>query len=84
MTPGDIVFLFTDGMSEAMNADQELFSDARLISRLCEETGKCAADLIRHMRAAVQAFADGTPPSDDITMVALAFNGAARSVSAGP
>jgi serine phosphatase RsbU (regulator of sigma subunit)/anti-sigma regulatory factor (Ser/Thr protein kinase) len=84
LTPGDIVFLFTDGMSEAMNADQELFSDARLISRLCEETGKCTADLIRHMRAAVQAFADGTPPSDDMTMVALAFKGAARNVSAGP
>lgn len=75
LKPGDIVFLFTDGMSEAMNADQELFSDARLKNRLCEGTGKCAADLIRYMRVAVEAFADGTPPSDDITMVALAFNG---------
>ncbi len=78
LTPGEVVFLYTDGMSEAMNAQQELFTDARLISRLGEGTGKSAADLIRHMRAAVLAFADGTPPSDDITMVALAFNGGGR------
>lgn len=78
LAPGDVVFLYTDGMSEAMNARQELFTDARLISRLGEGTGKSAADLIRHMRAAVLAFADGTPPSDDITMVALAFKGGRR------
>jgi serine phosphatase RsbU (regulator of sigma subunit)/anti-sigma regulatory factor (Ser/Thr protein kinase) len=83
LKPGDIVFLYTDGMSEAMNANQELFSDARLKSRLCQGTGKCAAELIRHMRAAVEAFADGTPPSDDITMAALAFNGADGGGPAG-
>jgi serine phosphatase RsbU (regulator of sigma subunit)/anti-sigma regulatory factor (Ser/Thr protein kinase) len=77
LMPGDGVFLYTDGMSEAMNANQELFSDARLKSCLGEGRGKGPADLIKHMRAAVQAFAGGIPPSDDITMVALAFKGAA-------
>ena len=75
LAPGDVVFLYTDGMSEAMNAKEELFSEARLIDRLGEGTGKSAADLVRHMRAAVLAFADGTPPSDDITMVALGYQG---------
>jgi serine phosphatase RsbU (regulator of sigma subunit)/anti-sigma regulatory factor (Ser/Thr protein kinase) len=84
LMPGDGVFLYTDGMSEAMNADQELFSEARLTRCLGEGTGKRAADLVRHMRAAVQAFAGDTPPSDDITMVALVFKGPSGRVPSEP
>jgi serine phosphatase RsbU (regulator of sigma subunit)/anti-sigma regulatory factor (Ser/Thr protein kinase) len=78
LKPGDGVFLYTDGMSEAMNADLELFSDARLRRCLGEGSGTNPAVLIRRMRDAVRKFAAGTPPSDDITMVALTFHGAAR------
>jgi len=78
LKPGDGVFLYTDGMSEAMNADLELFSEVRLRKCLGERSGTSPADLIRHMRDAVRIFAAGTPPSDDITMVALTFQGAAR------
>jgi serine phosphatase RsbU (regulator of sigma subunit)/anti-sigma regulatory factor (Ser/Thr protein kinase) len=79
LNPGDGVFLYTDGMSEAMNADLELFSDARLKRCLGEGPGTGPTDLLHRMRDAVRIFADGTPPSDDITMVALTFRGPASN-----
>jgi serine phosphatase RsbU (regulator of sigma subunit)/anti-sigma regulatory factor (Ser/Thr protein kinase) len=84
LMPGDGILLYTDGMSEAMNVNQELFSEARLKNCFGEGGGMGAADLVRHMRAAVQAFAGATPPSDDITMVALAFKGPAGRVPSEP
>jgi serine phosphatase RsbU (regulator of sigma subunit)/anti-sigma regulatory factor (Ser/Thr protein kinase) len=75
LKPGEIVYLYTDGMSEAMNAGKELFSDDRLKDSLSAGAGKPVAELVRHMRDAVLKFADGEAPSDDITMVALQFRG---------
>jgi serine phosphatase RsbU (regulator of sigma subunit)/anti-sigma regulatory factor (Ser/Thr protein kinase) len=75
LLPGDIVFLYTDGMTEAMDAEQRLFSDARLKDALNGTREKEPEGLIRRMRAAVQDFVRETPPSDDITMVDLAYHG---------
>ncbi|MEX2115494.1 MAG: GAF domain-containing SpoIIE family protein phosphatase [Bacteroidota bacterium] len=68
---GDTLFLFTDGVSEAMNAAGEDFTEERLeklVGRLSDCT---ASDMIQEVRSAVEDFCKGTQQSDDITMLVL-------------
>lgn len=69
--PGDTLFLYTDGVTEAMDAKGELFGEERL-----EETLRAAPDgepasMSRVVRAAVTAFAAGAPAADDLTVLAV-------------
>jgi len=68
---GDLYVLFTDGISEAMNADDDCFGEARL-ARLLEEHADLPADELRErILRDVEAFADGAPQHDDMTMILL-------------
>jgi sigma-B regulation protein RsbU (phosphoserine phosphatase) len=71
LVPGDGLFLFTDGVTEAMNGARELFTDARLQTALEGAEGLAPADVIRQVLRAVAAFVEGAPPSDDLTTLAL-------------
>ncbi len=71
--PGDVVVLYTDGVTEAMNAGLELFSEGRLLARLSRSAARDPELVVNDLREAVTAFAQGTPPSDDITLVVLRF-----------
>lgn len=70
---GDRLYLYTDGVTEALNPEEELFSDERLETLLNE----CLArqlepeSLIARIYQELAEFADNTPQSDDITMVYL-------------
>jgi sigma-B regulation protein RsbU (phosphoserine phosphatase) len=67
----DVLVLFTDGISEAMNEAGEEFSDKRLEEKaleLASETAQCILDGIKNE---VHNFTQGAPQSDDITMVVL-------------
>jgi serine phosphatase RsbU (regulator of sigma subunit)/integral membrane sensor domain MASE1 len=72
---GDTVFLYTDGVTEAMNSDADFFTDERLEQTLEQLKGKDTTNMIHHIRSKVDSFSEGTPQSDDITMLALRFNG---------
>jgi phosphoserine phosphatase RsbU/P len=76
LDPGDSIVLFTDGVSEAMNAQQELYGEERLVT-LLEQHFRDApvADLVRDVTAAAKAFADGAPPSDDMTTLCIRYCG---------
>jgi serine phosphatase RsbU (regulator of sigma subunit) len=76
LRPGRSVLLYTDGVTEAANPRQALYSDERLLQTL-GGAGACtsARQLIDLVRADVQAFVDGAEPSDDITMLALTWHG---------
>lgn len=65
------VFLCTDGVVEAMNAENDQFGMDRLITVLAERPDLTPAALVKHVRKAVAAFAGGARQSDDITMLAL-------------
>jgi serine phosphatase RsbU (regulator of sigma subunit) len=71
--PGDTLFLFSDGITEAFNAANEQFGDARLEAALEAGRGRSAADLVRGVLAATTLFAAGAEQSDDITCLALTF-----------
>lgn len=69
---GDTLFLYTDGITEAMSAQKELFGVSRLEDILKrEEQEKCVQTVLQ----AVEAFAREAPQSDDITMLACCFSG---------
>jgi sigma-B regulation protein RsbU (phosphoserine phosphatase) len=72
---GDTLFLYTDGVTEAMNKKQELYSDERLLEFLTGIEAQNAEDMIVQVNRSVAAFADGAEQSDDITMLALTYTG---------
>lgn len=69
----DSLFLYTDGVTEAMNPQGELFSKERLESILNNASTKKLKikDIITHLRKEIDKFADGAERSDDITMLAF-------------
>ena len=73
LAPGDLMLLYTDGVTEAFNPASEEFSDARLRD-LVATMGQTPTWNVPHMvLGAVKAFEDGTQQSDDITCVVLGF-----------
>lgn len=69
LEPGDVLLLYSDGITEAMDREQEQFGEERLIEAL-REPGDSATICTRIMDA-VNAFAAGAPPHDDATLVVL-------------
>jgi serine phosphatase RsbU (regulator of sigma subunit) len=66
---GDIITLYTDGISEAMNAAGDLFGDARL-SRIIEEHGHLSSGELRErILREIEAFVGGADQHDDMTMI---------------
>ncbi|MFC1580571.1 SpoIIE family protein phosphatase [Thermodesulfobacteriota bacterium] len=72
---GDAIFLFTDGVTEATNTDEELFSEERLEKDLAELYEKPIHELINEVMVRIKAFAQGMPQADDITMMVLKYFG---------
>jgi sigma-B regulation protein RsbU (phosphoserine phosphatase) len=68
---GTFIFLYTDGVTEAMNSNFELFTDHKLEETLNALSGKNSEELVKSVRNAVEKHADGEAQSDDITMLAL-------------
>lgn len=76
LSAGDMLFLYTDGVTEAMNEAKEMFTGERLKGTLSDRAaGKSSAEVLAAVREAVSAHADGAEQSDDITMLGLVFQG---------
>lgn len=73
--PGDQLFLYTDGVTEAANKNLELFGEARLRDALNGKTGLNPSGLCQLINESLSLFARGAEQSDDITMLAFQFNG---------
>lgn len=68
---GDVLFLYTDGISEAMNSRDEQFGEERIVS-IIEETGDLNVFGVKEkLLVSLKHFTGGTPQSDDITFVLL-------------
>lgn len=79
LQPGDRLFLYTDGVSEALNPQQEQFSEERLQHLLSEACDDSPAALIERVVEAVRRFSAGAPQSDDITALAVLYQGVGSS-----
>ena len=73
MTFGDCLFLCTDGVTEAMNADRALYTDERLRRSLEPLRGQPPRELVDGVLAAVNVFVAGAPQGDDIAVMAVRF-----------
>jgi serine phosphatase RsbU (regulator of sigma subunit) len=73
LAPGEALFLYTDGVTEASNGNEALFSEDRLQKSLQELPEASARETIEAIKARVHGFAAGVPQADDITMLMLRF-----------
>lgn len=74
LAAGDCILLYTDGITEAMNRDQKLFSETRLLAALRASDGG-AADRVGHLLSAVDQFVGDEALNDDRTVVFLRGTG---------
>lgn len=70
---GDSLFLYTDGITEAMNLEDKAFGDQRLIDTCKSMKSLSAFEMIELMSSAVGSFVGSAHQSDDITMLALKY-----------
>ncbi|MDQ1336387.1 MAG: phosphoserine phosphatase RsbU/P [Thermodesulfobacteriota bacterium] len=72
---GDTVFLYTDGVTEAMNQKKELFTQKRLEQELSIRKNQPLDRMATGIMGRVKAFSEGEPQADDITMLIVRFHG---------
>ena len=72
---GDCIFVYTDGVPEATNPDNELFGTQRAVDALNMAPDASTDDLIKNVAGAVSDFAHGSPQADDMTMVCIKYYG---------
>ena len=75
LKPGDTIYMYTDGVTEAFNDQDEEFSEKRLLETVELYKDNNAKDLIRKSLQVVQNFSQGVAQSDDITMLVLKYTG---------
>ena len=76
LDPGDCLFVYTDGVSEAMNEKEELFGTERMLNALNEDSDAVPEELLKTVREEVDSFAGDAEQYDDITMMCLKYHGA--------
>jgi sigma-B regulation protein RsbU (phosphoserine phosphatase) len=68
---GDILILFSDGVTEASDPSGDEFGEARLAELVTRLRERSAAEIVEAINSAVAAFTEGAPAADDITVVAV-------------
>ena len=75
LKPGDRLVLYTDGVTEAMDKDDQLFSESRMEETLQGVNGQSSEEVIKRVVKDVHHFSAGAPQSDDITLLVLGYTG---------
>jgi sigma-B regulation protein RsbU (phosphoserine phosphatase) len=71
VAPGDVLVLYTDGITEAQDSQQHLFSDDRLLACIQSNLGRSAQDIQNAILADISEFVGQTPQVDDITLAVI-------------
>ena len=69
--PSDVVVLYTDGVTEAVNAATEMFGEERLRQIIAQNAGRTSAEILSAILDAIAAFAKDQPQADDITLMVI-------------
>ena len=75
LEPGSKLFVYTDGVPEAANADLELFGTERMISALNSDPDAAPIDILGNVRKAVDSFVQDAEQFDDLTMLCMEYKG---------
>ena len=74
LQPGDVLFLYTDGVTEAVGPDGSMYGESRLEDTLVH-ADRSSEGILRAVDADVKGFVDGVERSDDMTMVVFSMDG---------
>ena len=75
LRPGSRLFLYTDGVPEATNAEDELFGTERMLEALNEDENAAPQTILKNVRRAVDDFVMDAEQFDDLTMLCLEYRG---------
>lgn len=75
LASGDKLFLYTDGVPEATNSENEMFGTGRMIEALNKYNDESPENLLKGVRREVRAFVDKAEQFDDLTMLCLEYKG---------
>ncbi len=75
LTAGDMLVVFTDGVSEALSKEGEEFGDDRLLASIQAEPNATAESMLARIFKSVEEFAAGAVPNDDITALIVRYMG---------
>ena len=75
--PGDSIFVYTDGVAEATNAENQLFGNDRMIDALNTDPDAKPEEVLSNVMHGIDAFVAKAEQFDDITMLCLKYNGPA-------
>ena len=75
LQPGDKIFVYTDGLPEATDAELNMFGTDRMLDALNEDPDAAPEQLLRNVRGAVDAFVKEAEQFDDLTMLCLEYKG---------
>lgn len=75
LEPGDKLFQYTDGVTEATDKDNQLFGKERLEKTLSKLSDKTPTEILEGVKADIDAFVGDAPQFDDITMLCLEYFG---------
>ena len=75
LNPGDRLFVYTDGVPEAANTDDEQFGTDRMLEALNRDPDAEPAALLQNVTAAIREFVGEAPQFDDTTMMCLHYSG---------
>ena len=78
LTPGAKLFLYTDGVPEATDANEELFGTDRMLAALNTDAFAAPEDILKQVRGAVDGFVKDAEQFDDLTMLCLEYKGGAE------
>ena len=73
--PGDLLFVYTDGVPEATNSNNEMFGTDRMLDSLNRDPDADITQLLRTVKKDVDEFTGDAPQFDDVTMLGLKWNG---------
>ena len=75
LSPGDTIFIYTDGVPEATNAEKKLFGTGRMLEALNKDPDASAEVLLKNVKNAVDEFVGDAPQFDDLTMLSFYYYG---------
>jgi sigma-B regulation protein RsbU (phosphoserine phosphatase) len=76
LEPGDCVFVYTDGVTEATNENMELMGEERMIEALNKYKDADSSEILPAVKSEIDIFAGSAPQFDDITMMIFEYRGA--------
>ena len=77
---GDVIFLYTDGVTEAIDREEALYGNDRLLDCLSASSEGDARAILENIRNSVNEFVQGNEQFDDITMLCLRWNSPAKAL----